>query len=224
MRCNTRVSPAATKLAGIVLALFALPPLAAQRLADKELAVTELADGVHAAVWTDALGDPIEGNALFIINDDDVVVVDAALFPSSARRMIAELEKLTDKPVRYLVNTHWHDDHHGGNLAYRERWPEVAIVAHTATRANILEHTYKPRPGILAEYEQSAAKYARWVETGRDDDGQPLEQGRRQRASDLVALFRTAVEELRAAGEMPPDLTFTDRLVLRRGARTIEVR
>lgn len=201
-----------------------LVPVATQRLPEKELAITELAAGVYAAIWTDSFGDPIEGNALFIVNDDDVVVVDAALFPSTARRMIAELEKITDKPVRYLINTHWHDDHHGGNFVYRERWPDIAIIAHAATRENIFAHTYAPRAGILAEYEKVAAKYARWVETGRDDEDQPLVERRRKRAGELAALYGTMVVELGAAREMPPDLTFEDRLVLHRGPRIIEVR
>jgi glyoxylase-like metal-dependent hydrolase (beta-lactamase superfamily II) len=193
-------------------------------LPEKELEVIPLADGIHALIWKEPLADPIEGNALVIVNDEDVVVVDSALFPSSTKRMIAALQGITDKPVRYVVNTHWHDDHHDGNYLYRELWPQVAFVAHQATRANILEHTYKPRPGILAEYTQAGERYARWAETGVDDEGKPLEERRRKRAGELVPLLATAVQELSAVREMPPDLTFTDRLVLRRGDRTIEVR
>lgn len=214
------------------LALAAVAPLAAraddaapaERLPDKELEVVPVADGVYAAIWKEPLRDPIEGNALWIVNSDHVIVVDSSLFPSSARRMVAELEKLTDKPVRYLVNTHWHDDHHGGNAVYRERWPEVTIVAHAATRANILEHTYKPRPGILEQYREATVKYRRWAETGLDDEGKPLVESRRKRAGELVPLLATAVAELAASREMPPDLTFTDRLVLDAGGRAVEVR
>lgn len=210
----------------LAVALAAPPPAPAadERLPEKELEIVRLADGVYAAIWAAPLRDPIEGNALFVVNDDHVVVVDSSLFPSSARRMIAELAKLTDKPVRYLVNTHWHDDHHGGNAVYRERWPGVTIVAHAATRANILEHTYAPRPGILAQYREATVKYRRWAETGLDDEGKPLVEARRKRAGELVPLLATAVAELEASAEMPPDLTFTDRLVLDPGGRGVEVR
>jgi len=51
-----------------------------------------------------------DSNVLFIINDDDVVVVDANIFPASARQTIAEIKKRTDTPVRYVVNTHWHSE------------------------------------------------------------------------------------------------------------------
>jgi cyclase len=201
------------------------PAVAAEEtLPEKAIEIVRLADGVYAAIWKEPLADPIEGNSLFVVNADHVVVVDSSLFPSSARRMVAELERLTDKPVRYLVNTHWHDDHHGGNFVYRERWPGVTIVAHEATRANILEHTYKPRPGILEQYREATVKYRRWAATGLDDEGKPLVESRRHRAGELVPLLATAVAELEAAREMPPDLTFTDRLVLDPGGRGVEVR
>jgi glyoxylase-like metal-dependent hydrolase (beta-lactamase superfamily II) len=213
----------AGKTVALVLAL-ASAAFAAGGMPDKELEVVELAPGVHAAVWKSPFQDPIEGNSLFIVNDEDVVVVDTALFPSTTRGLIAELGKITSKPVRYVVNTHWHDDHHDGNYLYRERWPEVEFVAHRATPALVREHTYKPRPGILAEYEELEKKYARWAETGLDDEGKPLEERRRRRAGELVALYGTAVDELRQMREMPPALTFDQRLILERGERTIEIR
>ena len=96
----------------------------------KQFEIEKLADGVYGFVWKGLLENPINGNSLFIINDSDVVVVDTSNFPSTARVMLAELRKLTDKPVRYVVNTHWHDDHHGGNFVFREAYPGVEIVAH----------------------------------------------------------------------------------------------
>ncbi|HEX9799733.1 MAG TPA: MBL fold metallo-hydrolase [Thermoanaerobaculia bacterium] len=206
------------------LPLATAPLAAVEPLPAKELEVVELTAGVYAATWKDPLQDPIEGNSLFIVNDEDVVVVDTALMPSTTRRLIGELRKLTDKPVRYVINTHWHDDHHDGNYLYRELWPDVAIVSHVATRANILEYTYKPRPAILEEYKQIVARYTRWSESGLDDEGKPLVERRRKRAGELVALYSSWITEFSSMREMPPDLTFTDQLVLRRGERTIEVR
>jgi cyclase len=53
-----------------------------------------------------------------MVNKDDVLVVDTHLRPSWARNLIAEIRKITDKPVRYVVDTHWHPDHVQGNQAY----------------------------------------------------------------------------------------------------------
>src|SRR5262245_56736619 len=117
-----RKSSRATGALCVLAVSLAAAPTAAE-LPEKKLSVTPVADGVYAALWTEPLRDPIEGNSLFIVNDDDVVVVDSALFPSSTRRMIAALREITPKPVRYVINTHWHDDHHDGNFVYRETWP-----------------------------------------------------------------------------------------------------
>jgi len=179
---------------------------------------------VYGFVWKDPLEDLIEGNSLFVVNDEDVLVVDTGNFPSSARRMVAELERLTDKPVRYVVNTHWHDDHHSGNAVFRERWPGVAFVAHEDTRADILERSYGERQKDLASIEGSIATLERWLAAGVDDAGKALDERRRQRARALVEAERWGLGELRSIEEQPPDLTFRDRLVLHRGGRTIELR
>jgi len=201
------------------LALAAVPPLT-----PKELVVEKLADGVYAFVWTKPFDDPIEGNSLAVITDDGVLVVDAQLFPSSARRVIAEIRKLTDKPVRWLVNTHWHDDHTDGNFVYREEFPGVEIIAHRDTRANLLAHTYAPRAGILDQYRALTTKYTQWQETGLDDQGKELVEQRRKRAGELAALLSATVDELGSMKEAPPTLTFVEQLVLERGGRRIEIR
>src|SRR5512144_2408722 len=109
--------------------LFAASLAAARARADglpaKPYEVVRLAEGVYAFLWKDPLQNVVESNSLFVINDQDVLVVDTGIVPSTARVMAEELKKLTDRPVRYVVNTHWHDDHHGGNEVYRELWPSV---------------------------------------------------------------------------------------------------
>ena len=179
----------------VCLLLVAAPRLQAAP-SPKPYDVVKLAEGVYGFVWRDPLQDPIEGNALFVINDRDVLVVDTGLLPSSARRMAGALRRLTSKPVRYVVNTHWHDDHHNGNQVYRELWPGVEFVAHRNTRADMFAHTYDVRAEDLANMERDQAKYARWAATGKDDDGKPLEEPRRRRAAELAELFHSTLPEM----------------------------
>jgi glyoxylase-like metal-dependent hydrolase (beta-lactamase superfamily II) len=100
--------------------------------------VKQLAPGVHVVTRAVTRGKPSDSNVLIIINESDVVVVDANIFPESARQTVREIRKLTNKPVRYVVNTHWHSDHHYGNAIYANAFPGVEFVGHPYTRHMVL--------------------------------------------------------------------------------------
>jgi len=73
----------------------------------------------------------VGSNAAVIINDDDVLLVDSHISPAAASALLAELVAITDKPVRYVVNTHFHFDHAHGNQIYPS---EVEVIGHEFTR------------------------------------------------------------------------------------------
>src|SRR5262252_9701600 len=83
----------------------------------------KIADGVfYATVTRPGLGS----NNVVVVNDTDVLIVDAGTSPAAARAFVEDVKKLTDKPIRYVVNTHWHYDHTAGNQIFG---PDVQIIA-----------------------------------------------------------------------------------------------
>ena len=115
--------------------LFALLLMAQAPLPrDSTARVERLADGVYAIIHDDATDQWPHGNTGVVVSDDGVLVVDATYLSSRARGDIALIRRLTDRPVRYLVNTHWHMDHTHGNEAYRDAFPGVTIVTERRTR------------------------------------------------------------------------------------------
>lgn len=68
----------------------------------------KIAEGVYTIRHKDAPDTFPQGNTTVIIGDREVLVVDSCYLPSSAREDIAQIRQWTNKPVRYLVNTHWH--------------------------------------------------------------------------------------------------------------------
>lgn len=110
------------------LCLFALP-VAAQMPPPGKLsfALKTIGPGVYAAIGN---GD---SNAGFIVGDDAVLVVDSFSDPNSAKALLDEIRRVTPKPVRYLVNTHYHLDHVSGDQLFKDAG--AIIIAHRNVRA-----------------------------------------------------------------------------------------
>ena len=102
------------RIPALFLLLFMLP--LAGRAAD--FTIKKMGNGVYAAVANE--GGKAGSNAGFVIGDDGVLVVDTFVDAAPARDLLAEIRKLTNLPVRYVVNTHYHLDHTGGNAAFTE--------------------------------------------------------------------------------------------------------
>jgi cyclase len=83
--------------------------------APNERQVTKLADGVYEIQHKNSNDGNVNGNTTVIIGDREVFVVDSCYLPSAAREDIAQIRQWTDKPVSYLLNTYFHNDHNNGN-------------------------------------------------------------------------------------------------------------
>lgn len=90
----------------------------------------QVAPGIYAAI--DGPEHRAGSNAGFVIGDDGVLVIDSFFHPDAARALVAQIRRLTPKPIRYLVNTHYHVDHTGGDQVLRDAG--AIIVAHRNVR------------------------------------------------------------------------------------------
>jgi cyclase len=83
-----------------------------------DFTVKKIGDGVYAAIGAD--GGKAGSNAGFIVGSNGVVVVDTFEAVAPARGLLAEIRKVTDLPIRFVVNTHYHLDHTGGNAVFAQ--------------------------------------------------------------------------------------------------------
>lgn len=189
-----------------------------------EYKVEKLAEGVYALIRQDPVGWMVVSNCVFIINDEDVVVVDTGGANSLAKQMIAELRRLTSKPVRYVINTHWHDDHILGNAAYKEAYPQAEFVAHAAMRE------YLPTKGVAARksMEEGAPGFAKQLQASIDKKeslaGGPMSDEERTAYGSDVRLVNRYLAEVKDTPIVLPTITLDDRWTLYRGDRVIDVR
>jgi glyoxylase-like metal-dependent hydrolase (beta-lactamase superfamily II) len=90
----------------------------------------QVGPGVYAAI--DGPNHKAGSNAGFVIGDDGVLVVDAFFTPDAAKALVGEIRRLTPKPIRYVINTHYHADHTGGDQVLRDAG--AVIIAHRNVR------------------------------------------------------------------------------------------
>ncbi len=106
-----------------VLIAACSPALAEQKL-------SKISDNVYAYVGStdDSSSNNFGANAGVIIGEDAVLVIDTLISDQKAKAFIKEIRSLTDKPIRFVVNTHFHADHSYGNCAFAELG--ATIVSH----------------------------------------------------------------------------------------------
>ncbi len=105
---------------------------AAAAEAPPRFSVREVAPGVFAAIANPA-DESALGNAGFVVGSDAVLVIDTLATPEAAAELSAEIRRRTPLPVRWVVDTHHHGDHVGGNAVFGAAG--AAILAHENVRA-----------------------------------------------------------------------------------------
>ncbi len=97
-----------------------------------ELPVRELASGVYAVLGDTGRGVEGRPNAGFVVTGEGVVVIDALASPRQGEQLLATIRGITDRPVKWLVLTHHHPDHHFGAIVFRKAGARV--IAHPDRR------------------------------------------------------------------------------------------
>jgi cyclase len=116
----------------IALACFATPGVifadksaAAQERASQEAVVKQVANGIYFFFDFDG------SNSVFLITDEGVLVIDTRTHPREGRDLLDRIRKVTDKPIKWVINSHFHGDHYMGNSIFKDAG--ATFVAHEET-------------------------------------------------------------------------------------------
>jgi cyclase len=177
--------------------------------------IKPMADGVYAAIAKPQY--KLNCNAAIILLGDSVLVVDTHSKPSAARALIEQIKTLTDKPVRYVVNTHFHWDHYQGNQAYPSSWPGgVEIISSQATRENI-ELRGIPR----VKYEISTIP--RDIEKLKSTAAATTDPQQKAEIQSNLEQQEAYLAELKSMQFTLPSMTFDRSFIIYRRTRTVQL-
>ncbi len=165
------------------------------------------------------------GNVGFFVGPDAVTVIDSQ-FKDLAPGIVAEIKKVTDKPIRFLINTHFHGDHVGGNEVFRQF---AMILAHDNVRVRMLaspETIKRDYPARLEQAQKAGnAEMAKFL-------ADQIEWANKVRVEEIAAPTLTFDSEFRihtAGGEtiqvwhLPPAHTDGDSVVYFERAKVLHM-
>lgn len=185
----------------------------------------DLGDGVYVFRAPGDLEFWTSTNSVVVVCDEEVVVFDSPTRAITARAVIEEIRKLTPKPVRVLINSHWHQDHWSGNDEYVKAFPGLRIVASEETRA----YMSRMAPGFfVGSLEQIGLPQAREelaaaVRTGKTKDGAALTAEARERMEAGIATREQFVAEVKALPRVLPNVAFRSEMTFWSGRRELRL-
>ena len=151
------------------------------------------------------------GNVGILVTDAGVLVVDDQ-YEKLAAGIVEQIKSVTDKPIRYLVNTHYHSDHTGGNPIFIK---VAEIIAHETVRPRLLEYPTTVLATFPAKLEALKKEIA-----GIPDAEDPYRQSL-EKDLGLLGFFLDSAREFTPAGAAPPGLTYDGRLQVWLGGEEI---
>jgi cyclase len=173
----------------------------------------KVSDGVYYATASGTM--TVGANSPIIVTDTEAIVIDSEITPAAARALVADLKAVTDKPVRYVIDSHYHYDHAFGNQVFG---PEVQVIGHENTRKRMLTNVMEQYTYLGSVEPVPARVEALRKRISDEKDPQQKALLERQVANSLAYL-----EQVKEIKVTPPGVTFDRKMTLVRGGREIQL-
>ncbi|MBT5876134.1 MAG: MBL fold metallo-hydrolase, partial [Candidatus Latescibacteria bacterium] len=174
----------------------------------------KIRDDVYLARGTGSLA--VGCNTTVIVNEADIMLVDSHISPAAIWVLMDELKSITDKPIKYVVNTHFHFDHANGNQMLPEG---IEIIGHEYTREMIATghsksgRSYDSYIGTLPE--QISKVESSLASAGGDSTRAALEN--------RLNYLKNYKEATDSVVPVAPTVTMQDSMTIVRGEREIQL-
>ena len=218
---------AIARLAGLVALSLVLCAAAPAQHDYTGFEVVQAGPGIYVYVGPECTpSGVVTGNVTAIIGEDAVLVVDSGHFPGSARRMIAHLKSVTPKPVKYLLNTHWHQDHIMGNIAFKKEWPNIEILTHPFTAAELAKPESGPQYGanLLKNLPPAIEQLRTVLAAGKLPNGNALTDAQREDLTERLAAFSASSGQAAEMEFVPATRMIEKDTEISLGKRSVQIR
>jgi cyclase len=171
----------------------------------------KIADGIYYATASGTMN--VGANSPVIVAENDTIVIDSETSPAAGRALVQDIKAFTDKPVKFVIDSHYHYDHLFGNQVFGH---DVQVIGHDHTRvrlqANTMEqYTFRNsiNPARLETLRQRIAV---------EPDAQQKATLERQLQNTLAY-----IEQVKEVKQTPPNMTFASEMTVLRGARELRL-
>ncbi len=156
------------------------------------------------------------GNHTIIVGDRNVFLVDAGTTPAAVRALLEDMKLITDKPVRWVVNTHFHYDHTDGNSVFGQ---EVEIIGHEYVRHAIADLDVLHRE----PFKTAMANMPIQVEALKKQIADEKNPMQRATLESQLAAKQADWEEFKTLKPTPPNVTYSSKMTIYQGQREIQL-
>ena len=182
----------------------------------------ELAPGVWAGVRQDPFELPQEGNCVFVVTDQGVVLFDAGGSPLMGESIVSKVHSVTSQPITHVIISHWHGDHMRGLQAIQAAFPNVQIFAHPHTRERIaatqdqwLKRRVSMVPNIVKTLNAA-------LNSSQDLSGRPFIEPERAWLKQGLSITDQLDKENNRTAFVVPNRTFENNMTLYMGNKEIQ--
>ena len=191
----------------------------AQTAGSESFELKKVGDGVWAAVA--AARYKVNSNAAVIETNDGLVIVDTHSKPSAAAALYKDIQGVSKKPVKKIVNTHFHWDHWQGNQVYTQANPSCEVIASERCKERMTDPNQMN--GGVAFIEKQAAAMPADIEKIKADIQKAPDAAAKARLEGNLAQAEAYLAELRTMKPPVPTRTVSSTVALQEGGREIRL-
>jgi glyoxylase-like metal-dependent hydrolase (beta-lactamase superfamily II) len=174
----------------------------------------KVADGVYYATASGTMN--VGANSPVIVAGEEAFVVDSEITPAAGRALAADLNAVTDKPIRYVIDSHYHYDHAFGNQVFID---SAQVIGHDNTRKRLSnddtlrQYTYLTSVNPVPER----------VKALRDRIAQEHDAQQKAALERQVTNAVNYLEQVKEIRVTPPNISFDRTMTIVRGGREIRL-